>query len=143
MDAVSVEDLKGIFGQAVKLAETVPPSMQGSAFFTAVTVLFDQRSTGTERPSPPQQSTKRARTAQRARPARGLGKPGPQQALEGLLSDGFFASDREVSAMVAELANSRGYRYTPSRLANSLVRLVRQRKLKRTQNAEGRFVYKA
>jgi hypothetical protein len=68
-------------------------------------------------------------------------RPGPKQFLERLIADGFFSSPREISSIISHIQQAHAHTYKASDMAPTLVRLLRENKLKREKNKDGRYEY--
>lgn len=79
------------------------------------------------------------RASPKSKPARG--RLGPKAMLEELISSGFFKSGKTISDIQAHLEQRRGHRYKATELSPTLVRLLRDNKLDREQNADGTYEY--
>jgi len=58
-----------------------------------------------------------------------------------LLGDGFFKTPRTISAIVAHCSASKGHHYKANECSPSLLRLLRDGKLKREKNKDGQYEY--
>jgi hypothetical protein len=68
-------------------------------------------------------------------------RPGPKQFLERLIANGFFSSHREISSIISHIQQAHAHAYKATDMAPTLVRLLRENKLKREKNKDGRYEY--
>jgi len=73
--------------------------------------------------------------------ARGSASPGAFAMITQLLGEGFFETPRTISAIVAHCSTSKGHHYKANECSPSLLRLLRDEKLKRAKNKEGQYEY--
>lgn len=73
--------------------------------------------------------------------ARGSASPGAFAMITQLLGEGFFKTPRPISAIVAHCSTSKGHHYKANECSPSLLRLLRDEKLKRAKNKEGQYEY--
>ena len=74
-------------------------------------------------------------------PRRQGGRPGPKRILEGLIDDGFFSDGRATGDIQEHLEKGQGRRYKATDLSPALLRLLREEKLTRGENADGQYEY--
>lgn len=67
-------------------------------------------------------------------------KAGPRGVVEDLLAEGFFKSRRSLSDVRDELRRG-GHMYKATDLSPAMIRLVRDKQLKRVRGEEGRWAY--
>ena len=67
---------------------------------------------------------------------------GPKGAILNLIESGFFTKARTGPEVQAHLKNKRGFNFGTNQLRLAMLRLVREEKLERDQNAEGQYEYK-
>lgn len=75
------------------------------------------------------------------KPARAPGSPGAFATISQLLTDGFFKSPKTIGSIVEHCKTSRGHHYKASECSPALLRLLRDKKLKRQKNKEGQYEY--
>lgn len=68
-------------------------------------------------------------------------RPGPKQSLEQLIADRFFDTPKEISDIISHLKNGKALTYKATDLSPTLIRLLREGKLERTTNQQGRYEY--
>lgn len=95
-----------------------------------------KKSTAKKKTSPTTSST----TASKPTKKSGT-RPGPKQFLERLIADGFFSSHREISSIISHIQQAHAHTYKATDMAPALVRLLRENKLKREKNKDGRYEY--
>lgn len=78
-----------------------------------------------------------------SKPTRRSGRPGPKAMIENLLDGGFFSQGRTISQIQKHLQKAEGRPYKPTELSPALLRLLRQKRLARDENADGQYEYKA
>jgi hypothetical protein len=90
-------------------------------------------------------SAKEPKAGHPAKPARkatrGSASPGAFAMITQLLGDGFFKTPRTISAIVAYCSTSKGHHYKANECSPSLLRLLRDEKLKREKNKDGQYEY--
>ncbi len=90
-------------------------------------------------------SPKEPKEGQPAKPARkaarGSGSPGAFAMITQLLGDEFFKTPRTISAIVTHCSSSKGHHYKANECSPSLLRLLRDGKLKREKNKDGQYEY--
>ena len=85
---------------------------------------------------------KAAHPAKSARKApRGAASPGAFAMITQLLGDGFFKTPKTISAIVAHCSTAKGHHYKANECSPSLLRLLRDGKLKREKNKDGQYEY--
>ena len=70
------------------------------------------------------------------------GAVGPKTAVTNLINTGFFSKGRTGPEVQAFLKNKRGFNFGTDQLRLAMLRLVRDEKLDRDENAEGQYEYK-
>ena len=73
--------------------------------------------------------------------ARGSASPGAFAMITQLLADGFFKAPKTISAIVAHCGTAKGHHYKANECSPSLLRLLRDGKLKREKNKDGQYEY--
>ena len=68
-------------------------------------------------------------------------RPGPKQFLEGLIANGFFKERREISSIISHIQHTHARTYKATDLSPTLIRLLREEKLDRAKNENGRYEY--
>ena len=68
---------------------------------------------------------------------------GPKGAVEKLIDAGWFATPRSLSDIRVELEHQQALRYKPTDLSPTMVRLLREGRLKRTKTEAGQYEYRA
>jgi hypothetical protein len=86
-------------------------------------------------------SAKEPKAGRPGKPARGSASPGAFAMINQLLGEGFFKTPRTISAIVAHCSTSKGHHYKANECSPSLLRLLRDEKLKRAKNKEGQYEY--
>lgn len=90
-------------------------------------------------------TTKETTTKKKAK-AKGAKKsssrPGPKAALQNLIGNGYFAEPRLISEIIEHLRHSTGHTYKPTDMSSTLLRLLRENALTRTQNSDNQYEYK-
>lgn len=77
-------------------------------------------------------------------PARQRGdRLGPKKLLEQLIQERFFSEPRVIKDVIAYVADTMGRTYKATELSPALVRLLRDKRLSRTKNADGQYEYVA
>lgn len=69
------------------------------------------------------------------------GASGPREAVEQLLTKGFFKEPRLLGAIREELKDTRGLVYKSTDLSPTMTRMLREGKLNRNKNADGQYEY--
>jgi hypothetical protein len=81
-------------------------------------------------------------SAMPSKPARKMGShPGPKQAVMDLVNDGFLKTPKTVAAIDKHLEQSLGHRYGINALGPTMLRLLREKVLSRTQGSDGQYEY--
>ena len=73
--------------------------------------------------------------------ARAPGSLGAFAMISQLLTDGFFKSPKTIGSIVEYCKTSRGHHYKASECSPALLRLLRDKKLKRQKNKDGQYEY--
>lgn len=68
---------------------------------------------------------------------------GPKGAVEKLIDAGWFAAPRSLADIRVELEHQQALRYKPTDLSPTMVRLLREGRLKRTKTEAGQYEYRA
>ncbi len=68
-------------------------------------------------------------------------RPGPKQFLERLIADRYFDTKREISSIISHIQDTHAHTYKATDLSPTLIRLLREGKLERTKNEQGRYEY--
>ena len=68
---------------------------------------------------------------------------GPKAAVTSLIDSGYFSKGRTGPEVQAYLKSKKGFSYGTDQLRLAMLRLVREEKLDRDENAEGQYEYKA
>lgn len=68
-------------------------------------------------------------------------RPGPKQFLEQLIDEGFFSEHREISGIISHIREAHALTYKTTDMTPTLIRLLREKKLKRERNVDGRYEY--
>jgi hypothetical protein len=136
---ITQSELKAILESAADAANIVPVALQPVAFSKAVDLLVNtarKRSGALQKPT-------RALGNPIAKARSSLNRPGPKAALEILLGEKYFESDKKEGEIRTFLKDSKGYEYSANELSISLLRLIRKGVLTREKDAEGHYRYKA
>lgn len=150
------DDLKDVFRQAAEIAQSVPESMQVTAFNRALDLLTTEGDKGKSRSRPARPSARnpRANTSVAADSSDKIGMKssrtqkkstsglGPKSAITSLLDSGFFVQGKTRSEVQAHLRTTRGYNIGGDQLGVAMLRFVREGVLARTQNDDGQYVFK-
>jgi len=148
-DVPTVDELKEAFQQAATLAAVVPEHLQPTAFSKAVDeILGDGRGRGAPKRVPARAI--RARTKEVTRPRSSgtsgrratRGGAGPQTAIEGMISEGFFDSPQPLARIIQSMEEERGYHFLRRRVATAVLRLLRAKQLVRSKNTDGDYEYR-
>jgi hypothetical protein len=75
------------------------------------------------------------------KPSRAPGSPGAFAMISQLLTDSFFKTPKTIGSIVEHCRTSRGHHYKASECSPALLRLLRDKKLKRQKNKEGQYEY--
>lgn len=86
--------------------------------------------------------TKKTRRANAKGAKKSSSRPGPKAALQKLIDGGYFAKPRGISDIIEHLRHSTGHTYKPTDMSPTLVRLLRENALTRTQNSDNQYEYK-
>jgi hypothetical protein len=70
------------------------------------------------------------------------GRPGPKAILEELLGQGHFSTPQTMGALIDHIERKHGYRYKSTDFGSTLARLLREKKLDRDRNKDGRYEYR-
>jgi len=119
------------------VASLKDPELRSIAFEKVLTKLIDQDSTGPGAPGPTHPELQRpkgagADTKARPKPKRA----GPRANVEELIDEGFFAEQRTIATIRAELAH-RGRHIPLTSLSGPLQALVQERRLRRQKIGVG------
>jgi len=118
----------------------VPPG-EGNDVTTA-TPKRTKRRKASAKAEPAAKEPKAGHSAKPARKTpRGSASPGAFAMITQLLGDGFFKTPRTISAIVAHCSASKGHHYKANECSPSLLRLLRDGKLKREKNKDGQYEY--
>lgn len=110
-------------------------------------------STDKERsPRQPRSNAKKSATKKKASPTKSPtaiskpnkksgARPGPKQFLERLIAEGFFSEHREISGIISHIRETHALTYKTTDMTPTLIRLLREKKLKRERNTDGRYEY--
>jgi hypothetical protein len=138
------EHLTTIFREAVELCSELPENFRLAAFTKAIDVLASGIS---DTPSRPRHSRRYGASTGSAGANRahqgGSRRTGPKSSLTQLVDEGFFSSKRSTSEIQSHLKDAKGHEYSSNELAISLLRLVRDKRLKRDKNADGQYEYRS
>jgi hypothetical protein len=74
-------------------------------------------------------------------PSRAPGSPGAFAMITQLVTDGFFKTPKTISSIVEHCRTSRGHHYKANECSPALLRLLRDKKLKRQKNKDGQYEY--
>jgi hypothetical protein len=72
---------------------------------------------------------------------RSASRPGPKEAIQGLIDSGYFGSPRLLGNIRDELRDRRGLSYKSTDLSPVMVRLLREGRLKRRRNEDAQYEY--
>ena len=72
---------------------------------------------------------------------RGSGSPGAYASINELLGEAFFKTPKTIGSIVDHCAANRGHHYKASECSPALLRLLRDKKLKRQKNEDGQYEY--
>jgi len=104
---------------------------------------------GMESPKPEVASEERAGEAEPKKPTQSVSSKsksaagmGPKAAVLGLMDSGFFSLGRTSPEVRDYLKKKRGFSFATDALRFTLLRIVREGKLERDENAEGQYEYK-
>jgi hypothetical protein len=75
------------------------------------------------------------------RSSRTSGSPGASATINELLGSGFFKEPRTIGFIVDHCRTARGHHYKANECSPALLRLLRDKKLKRQKNKEGQYEY--
>jgi len=149
-------DLDELQKKLKAIADTVNSFMSESVQLRVVEVLLGQLGvTDSAAPgsSEPARARRKRRQPKKAEPsssktekakrkaARAPGSPGAFATISQLLADGFFKSPKTIGSIVEHCKTSRGQHYKASECSPALLRLLRDKKLKRQKNKEGQYEY--
>jgi len=70
------------------------------------------------------------------------GAIGPKAAVIGLIDSGYFSQNRTGPEVQSYIKNKRGFNFGTDQLRLAMLRLVREQKLDRDENAEGQYEYR-
>jgi hypothetical protein len=135
MNTITQSELKEILQSAVDAVVIVPPALQPIAFAKAFDLIVSAG--GKSRASI--QNALISSPASKTRSS--LNRPGPKAALEILISEKYFGSNRNEGEIRAFLKDSKGHEYSPNELSISLLRLIRKGMLAREKDTEGHYRY--
>lgn len=139
---MNTEILKSVLEEASALTSSLPEGIQPAAFAKAFDVLLEQRSGANRRskPMPKQTSLKQYGSGVRNSALRSR-RAGPKFVLGQLLESGYFAARRTLPEIQAYLKDSHGHDYGSNELSISLLRLIRDARLKREKHLAGQYEY--
>ena len=86
--------------------------------------------------------SKKKKVASKKKTSASKGKAGPKAAISTLIDSGFFSKGRTGPEVQIYLKNKRALNYDTDQLRVAMLRLVRDEKLERDENAEGQYEYK-
>lgn len=87
-------------------------------------------------------ATKKKTTSKASTKAKSKTKVGPKGAIVSLIDSGYFSQVRTGPEIKSHLKNKRGLNFVTTQLRVALLRLVREKKLDRDENADGNYEYK-
>lgn len=100
-----------------------------------------RRSTKKTSTASPKTNTEPKTNETKRKPTRSTSSPGPFAMINQLLTDGFFKSPRTIGAIVSHCGSSKGHHYKANECSPTLLRLLRDDKLKRMKNKDGQYEY--
>jgi len=139
------EVVREILRDAIDVTKELPPELRPVAFGRVLDLLSDSFSPQRAEAGAPKALEKvRERSTKEA-----LGKPvrrsrsgiGPKQGTLQALESGFFDQPQTLETLAQHLKQDFALTFTVQLLGTVLTRLVRDGRLKREQNAEGRYAY--
>ena len=140
------------------IADTVNTFKSEAVQLRVVDVLLEQLGADTA-PMVPSASQDKQRRKSRRRPEkasapsaqgkaktprkapRGSGSPGAYASINELLGEGFFKTPKTIGSIVDHCASARGHHYKANECSPALLRLLRDKKLKRQKNKDGQYEY--
>ena len=76
-----------------------------------------------------------------SKPAAARAGRGPSTLLDQLISEGFFATKRDIGAIIEHLREKKAHSFKPNELSGVLARFTRSDRLKRESNKDGQYEY--
>lgn len=89
--------------------------------------------------------SKKTKAKKKSKPSdakRSNSRPGPKAVLQRLIDNGYFSTPRGIGDVIEHLKHSTGHVYKPTDMSPTLVRLLRENALTRTQNSDNQYEYK-
>jgi hypothetical protein len=71
----------------------------------------------------------------------GKGGTGAHAAVSAILEEGFFKKDQSIRTIIDHLSTNKGRHFKANQISPSLLRLLRDNKLKRTKNKDNQYEY--
>ncbi len=133
------EDLRQIVSEALSVVSELPVALQPVAFGKAFEYLATEHCGSTLRTGIDQKSSLGMSPRNGAKRARSA--TGPKQLCQQLLDRGFFDELRPIEAVVDNLKLNHARVVESKDIATSVARLVREGKLRREKNSEGKYAY--
>jgi hypothetical protein len=138
----SQESVRQILKEAIEITKEVPEGLQMIAFpkifdFLAGSQAKGMRTGGfhAHADSRPEDLT-HEKTARRTRSGNG-----PKQTTAQAVEDGFFDQPQTIETLAQHLKQDLAVRFERKHLATALARLVRDGRLRRKQNEDGKYAY--
>jgi hypothetical protein len=133
--------LEQAFKEAADVVKDVPADLRPAAFQRAVDELLGTQ----KRPARRRSGSSRARggrsNSKQKEKKRRTRRLGPKAVLEELISEDFFQTPRALGEALDHIRRSKAYQFRPNELSPALVRLVREKKLKRDRTEDGQYEY--
>jgi hypothetical protein len=131
-EAVQLRVVEVLLGQLGDALSTRPPSEPRSKKGSRRSRQRRDKESGAE----VEKKSKPARKSQRA-----SGSPGAYAMINELVGGGFFKTPRTIGSIVEHCRTARGHHYKANECSPALLRLLRDKKLKRQKNKDGQYEY--
>ncbi len=139
------EAVREILRDAIDVTKELPAELRPVAFGRVLDLLSDSFSpqrVEAATPKAPEKVRDRFKREALGKPARrSRGGIGPKQATLQALESGFFDQAQTLETLAQHLKQDFALTFTLQVLGTVLMRLVREGRLKREQNGEGRYAY--